>query len=135
MSLQLFTQTIMCRLLLWGVLSTIGGVILQFTRSPFWIGVGQQAIGWGIIDALIALFAGRPNSKPFSGKTLRLILLFNAALDVLYMLGGLTLARTKGATDEKMRGQGWGIALQGLFLFKFDLIHGLLVPHEMTSDE
>lgn len=135
MSLQLFTQTIMCRLLLWGVLSTSGGVILQFTRSPFWIGVGQQAIGWGIIDALIALFAGRPNSKPFSGKTLRLILLFNAALDVLYMLGGLTLARTKGATDEKMRGQGWGIALQGLFLFKFDLIHGLLVPHEMTSDE
>ena len=131
MSLQLFTQTIMRRLLLWGVLSTIGGVILQFTRSPFWIGVGQQAIGWGIIDALIALFAGRPNSEPFSGKTLRLILLFNAALDVLYMLGGLTLARTKGATDEKMRGQGWGIALQGLFLFKFDLIHGLLAPsHE-----
>ena len=108
MSLQLFTQTIMRRLLLWGVLSTIGGVILQFTRSPFWIGVGQQAIGWGIIDALIALFAGRPNSKPFSGKTLRLILLFNAALDVLYMLGGLILARTKGATDEKTARPGLG---------------------------
>jgi len=135
MSLQLFTQTIMRRLLLWGVLSTIGGVILQFTRSPFWIGVGQQAIGWGIIDALIALFAGRPNSKPFSGKTLRLILLFNAALDVLYMLGGFIFARTKGSTDEKLRGQGWGVVLQGLFLFKFDLIHALLAPPDTPNSE
>jgi hypothetical protein len=125
-----FTQTIMCRLLLWGALSTIGGVILQFTRNPFWIGVSQQAIGWGIIDALLALIAGRPTSKPFSSKTLRRILLFNAALDVLYMLGGFIFARAKGATDEKLRGQGWGIVLQGLFLFKFDLIHGLLAPND-----
>jgi len=134
MSVQTFTQLIMRRLFLWGALSATSGVILQFTRLPFWIGVGQQAIGWGVIDALIALFAGRASSKPFSGKTLRRILLFNAALDVLYMLGGLTLARTKGATDEKMRGQGWGIALQGLFLFKFDLIHAWLVPKDVTSD-
>jgi hypothetical protein len=130
-----FTHTIMRRLLLWGALSTLGGVLLQFSRKPFWIGVGQQAIGWGVIDALIALFAGRINAKPFSGKTLRRILLFNAALDVLYMLGGFSFARTKGATDEKLRGQGWGIVLQGLFLFKFDLIHGLLMPNELTSDE
>ena len=44
-----------------------------------------------------------------------------------------SLARTKGATDEKMRGQGWGIVLQGLFLFKFDLIHGLLTPNDETT--
>src|SRR5512137_1575096 len=92
-----YTQTIMRRLLLWGALSTIGGVLLQFSRKPFWIGVGQQAIGWGLIDALIALVAGRPNSKPLSSKTLRRILLFNAALDVLYMLGGFIFARTQGA--------------------------------------
>jgi hypothetical protein len=128
-----YTQTIMRRLLLWGALSTIGGVLLQFSRKPFWIGVGQQAIGWGVIDALIALFAGRATSRSFSGKTLRRVLLFNAALDVLYMLGGFIFARTKGATDDKLRGQGWGIVLQGLFLFKFDLIHGLFVPNE--SDE
>ena len=135
MSDQAFTRLVMRRLLLWGVISTIGGVSLQFTRVPFWIGVGQQAIGWGIIDALIALVAGRSTSKPFSGKTLRRILLFNAGLDILYILGGLSLARTKGATDEKMRGQGWGIVLQGLFLFKFDLIHALLAPNDTTSDK
>jgi hypothetical protein len=128
-----YTQTIMRRLLLWGALSTIGGVLLQFSRKPFWIGVGQQAIGWGVIDALIALFAGRATSRSFSGKTLRHVLLFNAALDVLYMLGGFIFARTKGATDDKLCGQGWGIVLQGLFLFKFDFIHGLFVPNE--SDE
>jgi hypothetical protein len=130
-----FTQLIMRRLLLWGVLSTIGGIIFQFSRRPFWIGVGQQAIGWGLIDALIALVAGRSSAKSFSGKTLRRVLLINAGLDVLYMLGGFIFARTKGAADEKMRGQGFGIVLQGLFLFKFDLIHGLLIPNELTSDE
>ena len=133
-----FTQTIMRRLLLWGALSTIGGVLLQFSRRPFWIGFGQQAIGWGLIDALIALAAGRSASRSFSGptlrrstlrrSTLRRILLINAGLDVLYMLGGFVFARTKGATDDKLRGQGWGIVLQGLFLFKFDLIHALLAP-------
>jgi hypothetical protein len=134
-SLTTFSQTIARRLLLWGALSTIGGVLLQFSRKPFWIGVGQQAIGWGLIDALIALFADRSTSRSFSGQTLRRILLINAALDVLYVLGGFIFARTKGATNEKLRGQGWGIVLQGLFLFKFDLIHGLFVPNEMTNDE
>ena len=125
-----FTQTIARRLLLWGAISTNGGVILQFSRRPFWIGFGQQAIGWGLIDALIALVAGRSASRSFSSSTLRRILLINAGLDVLYMLGGFIFARTKGATDEKLRGQGWGIVLQGLFLFKFDLIHALLTSNE-----
>ena len=135
MSTQSFTKTIAQRLLLWGAISTIGGVILQFSRHPFWIGVGQQAIGWGLIDALIALIAGRSTSRSFSHSTLRRVLLINAALDVLYMLGGFIFARTKGAADEKLRGQGWGIVLQGWFLLKFDLIHGLFVPNEMMSDE
>jgi hypothetical protein len=118
-----------------GVISTFGGVILGSRAGRSGSRGPARAIGWGIVDALIALFAGRPNSKSFSGKALHRILLFNAGLDVLYMLGGLSLARTKGAADEKMRGQGWGIVLQGLFLFKFDLIHGLLAPHEINSDE
>jgi hypothetical protein len=130
MSVQPFTQTIARRLLLWGIISTVGGAIAQFSRRPFWIGVGQQAIGWGIVDALIALLAGRFSTKPLSGKALRRILLINAGLDVLYMLGGFLFARTKGAADEKRRGQGWGIVLQGLFLLKFDLIHALLTSNE-----
>ena len=125
-----FTQTIARRLLLWGAISTIGGVLLHFTRQPFWTGVGQQAIGWGAIDALIALFAGRASATALGGKTLRRILLFNAGLDALYVLGGLFLAHTRGATDDKRRGQGWGIVVQGLFLFKFDLIHAFLTSNE-----
>jgi hypothetical protein len=129
-SASTFTLTIARRLFLWSTLSTIGGVILQFSRRPFWIGFGQQAIGWGLIDALIALVAGRSASRSFSTATLRRVLLINAALDVLYMLGGFIFARTKGATDEKLRGQGWGVVVQGLFLFKFDLIHALLTSYE-----
>jgi hypothetical protein len=129
-STSTFTLTLARRLFLWGALSTIGGVILQFSRRPFWIGFGQQAIGWGVIDALIALAAGRSTSRSFSAATLRRVLFINAALDVLYMLGGFLFARTRGAADEKLRGQGWGIVLQGLFLFKFDLIHAFLTSNE-----
>jgi hypothetical protein len=130
MSTQSFINTIAQRLLLWGAISTGGGVILQLSRRPFWIGFGQQAIGWGLIDALIALIAGRSAARSINGRTLRRILLINAGLDVLYMLGGFLFARTKGAADDKLRGQGWGIVLQGLFLFKFDLIHALLTRNE-----
>jgi hypothetical protein len=130
MSTQSFINTIAQRLLLWGAISTGGGVILQLSRRPFWIGFGQQAIGWGLIDALIALIAGRSAARSINGRTLRRILLINAGLDVLYMLGGFLFARTKGAADDKRRGQGWGIVLQGLFLFNFDLIHALLTSHE-----
>jgi len=76
-------------------------VLLQFSRRPFWIGFGQQSIGWGLIDALIALIAGRPNSKPFSEKILRRILLFNAALDMLYMLGASSLRARKARRMRK----------------------------------
>lgn len=134
-SASTFTLTLARRLFLWGALSTIGGGILQFSRRPFWIGFGQQAIFWGLIDALIALVAGRSATRSFSGttlrrNTLRRVLLINTGLDVLYVLGGVIFARTKGSTDEKLLGQGWGIVLQGCFLFWFDLIHALLANDE-----
>lgn len=53
------------------------------------------------------------------------ILLFNAGLDVAYMLGGLYLTeRSKNATKnpERLKGFGRSIMLQGAFLFTFDLI-------------
>ncbi len=134
-ALSTFTHTLAHRLICWGAFSTIGGVIMQFSRRPFWIGFGQQAIGWGLIDALIALVAGRSTSRSFSTTTLRRVLLINTGLDVLYMVGGFIFARTKGATDEKLRGQGWGIVLQGLFLLKFDLIHALLVPPDTPGSD
>ena len=44
------------------------------------------------------------------------------------MAGGVWLARSKGRDDANWRGQGWGIVVQGAFLFVFDLVHARRVP-------
>ena len=54
------------------------------------------------------------------------VLLFNAGLDVGYVLGGLYLnerARRPGADSSLLRGYGRSIMLQGAFLFVFDLVN------------
>lgn len=137
-----FQRSVSNRLLLWSILSVAGGALLQTTRSPFWRAFGQQAIGWGAIDAALAFFGRRglekkvqrgypPTEAAKDLHNLRRILWFNAGLDVLYMLGGLALFRRD---DETQRGHGAGILVQGLFLFKFDLIHALLAKQDESTE-
>ena len=59
---------------------------------------------------------------------LRRLLWINAGLDVLYVAGGLLLAFTLGRRSPFAAGSGWGIVLQGAFLFGFDLLHARGVP-------
>ena len=136
-------QTTMSRrLLLWAGLSVGLGVVLLLMGSLFWGGVGVQAVAWGAIDAAIAVF-GRlvsrrrratmpdpiaPERLVREERMLRRLLWINTGLDVLYMIGGLVLAYTIGAKDPMWRGHGWGIVIQGGFLFTFDLMHARSVP-------
>jgi hypothetical protein len=136
-----FQRTVSNRLLAWSILSMVGGALLQLARAPFWRAFGQQAIGWGAIDAALAIFGRRgleqkvqrgylPAEAANDLHNLRRLLWFNAGLDVLYMLGGLALLRRE---DETPRGHGAGILVQGIFLFKFDLIHALLAKPGKTT--
>lgn len=130
-----FGRTVSQRLLLWSALSMAGGALLWRRGGPFWRGFGIQAVGWGAIDALIAASGLRPGQQPSpepvrAARKLRRLLWFNAALDVGYMAGGAWLARSKGRTDAQWRGQGWGIVVQGAFLFVFDVVHALRVPRD-----
>lgn len=129
------------RLLAWSVVSVSAGVVLLFL-GPLWQGVGVEAIAWGAIDAGIALIGGwvtrrrramlpdpsAPDVLAREARTLRRIFWINAGLDVLYVTGGVALALTFGAHDPFLRGNGWGIVVQGGFLFLFDLLHALGVP-------
>ncbi|MBN1486484.1 MAG: hypothetical protein JW981_02505 [Anaerolineae bacterium] len=54
---------------------------------------------------------------------MRRILSVNTGLDVLYVGGGLLVAKSKGRDDDVWRGAGSGIVVQGAFLFFFDLFH------------
>lgn len=133
-------KVILYRLLNWSRFSIIAGLGLLRLDS-FWQGVGLQAVGWGVIDGLIAVIGRRslngrmarpeaaaPEALQRETRNLQRLLWFNTGLDVLYVLGGLWLVYRRGAANPKWRGHGWGIILQGGFLLLFDLYHALLIP-------
>ena len=149
-----FQRKVGNRLLLWSALNVIAGGLAQVRLNgrrlgAFWQAVGAQALGWGAIDAAIALVGRRGAAKnerevrdklPLEkqlhaaeqARKLRRLLWLNAALDVGYMLGGWwfahRFANARGERDRSTRGHGYGIILQGAFLFVFDVIHALRLP-------
>ena len=91
-----------------------------------------------MIDAAIAVFGRESARKRLAQpdavtrvarerRNLSLLLWINAGLDVLYMLGGWSLAK-RHQSSRMMRGTGQGILLQGGFLFLFDVYHAINVP-------
>lgn len=139
MNIWQFSAQVSARLLAWGTLSTLLGLLLLPVRG-FWRGFGGQAVGWGVIDAGIALagviFSRRrrarmadshaPEVLAAEARSLRRLLWINTGLDVFYMLGGAWWARRSRSAFG--RGSGWGVVVQGAFLFIFDLFHALRVP-------
>ncbi|MEO0626280.1 MAG: hypothetical protein AAFY91_04785, partial [Bacteroidota bacterium] len=64
------------------------------------------------------------------------ILLFNAGLDVGYIVGGFYLqerARRPDVNSDRLRGFGKAIVLQGSFLMAFDLIN-YFIANGRTGD-
>jgi hypothetical protein len=96
----------------------------------------QMNAGWNVINLAIAGFGyyGALKADPAAfdlyeslqeQHKLQKVLLFNAGLDIGYMMGGAYLIeRSKNTTDrpERLSGFGKAIVLQGAFLFTFDLI-------------
>jgi esterase/lipase len=130
------------RLLIWSAASVLLGLVLIAVQVPFWTGFAIQAIAWGGIDAAIAvggLWATRrrharlpdpiaPEPLAREEDKLRRLLWINTGLDVLYVAAGLVAVLTLGRTDTRWRGHGWGIVIQGAFLFVFDLLQAQRVP-------
>ncbi len=124
-------------LLFWSALSITGGALLLFA-TPFWRGVGLQALVWGTVDAAIALFGllslrrkqRRPDANELEtlgrkARNLRRLLLINAGLDVLYIVVGIAVLDS--FTTDFARGNGVGIIVQGGFLLLFDAFYAYQV--------
>lgn len=128
-------------LLGWAAGSIVAGG-LWWRSSQQWLrGLGSQFLGWGLIDGLIALFGlrsaienttkfgqGEISSTEMQTQTQRFerILWVNTSLDIGYLLfGGWFINRARG--NDQRRGIGWGIILQGGFLFIWDLLLLLLL--------
>jgi hypothetical protein len=136
-----FQQRAFPLLLGWSLGSILAGLIWRRPGQGFWRGIGDQFIGWGLVDGLIAWFGlggAQRNSQLLKNGQLSadehvhqrrnfiLIVALNVLLDVGYIIGGRYL--TKRAENEQRRGMGWGILVQGGFLFVWDLFLLILVP-------
>ncbi len=134
-----FQKLIVRRLVLWAGLSILVGLGLIILGGSFWQAFGIQAFAWGSADALIGWFGKRRvNQKTGDGTSyqgevaeavkIRKLLWINTALDVLYVAGGAAIVYFYGEGSQFWRGTGWGIVVQGGFLYTFDLWHALRVP-------
>jgi hypothetical protein len=142
-----FQEKLTTGLLSWAMASIATGIAMSRGEDEFRKGVGEQFTGWGIVNAAIAVFGQRssnkrrqqpgtntPESLAQEKKKLSRLLWINTGLDVFYMLGGWLAVRTRGQSDDRWRGRGWGIIIQGGFLFIFDLVNALLI-HRVVDPE
>ncbi len=97
--------------------------------NAIWNVVNLGIAGFGYYTALrepatLGAFAALEKEQTFQK-----VLLFNAGLDVGYVLGGLYLlerGRRPEVDADQLRGYGKAVLLQGGFLFVFDLVNYLV---------
>ena len=107
--------------------STEGSTRHFHEMNALWNTVNLAIAGFGYYSAITADPSGWGLATSLSEhQNFQKILLFNAGLDVGYVLGGLYLterAKRPDAEEDRLRGFGRSIMLQGGFLFAFDLIN------------
>lgn len=118
----------------WGVGNVVVGAAAAICPEPVVRHIGLQSIGWGAIDAALAIAgqrsAGAKARQLAQGELaashvdeevrhLHRLVLVNAGLDAGYVVGGLWLFITAGQRRHR-QGMGLGIMAQGLFLLLYD---------------
>ncbi len=128
-------QTAMTVLGGWAIGNLASGALLTGQKIGKAKYFHQMNLGWGAINLGIAGFAyynavkTDPSSFDLLGsfkeqEKITRILLFNAGLDIGYIMGGAYLrerAKTTTNNPERLAGFGESIMLQGAFLLVFDL--------------
>ena len=122
----------------WGAANVVvGGTGALLSDDTQWRQFHLMNAGWGLVNAALGGFGLRSAHRDArAGLSLddayadlqrtERILLFNAGLDVAYMVGGAYLIqradRPSGEQPERDRGWGRAVVLQGAGLFLFDLL-------------
>lgn len=121
----------------WAVANIATGVALQgsaegstkhFHRmNALWNGVNLAIAGFGYYSAMKSDPAAWDLATSLGKhQGFQKILLFNAGLDVGYIMGGLYLterAKRPDVNSDQLKGFGQSIMLQGAFLMAFDLVN------------
>jgi hypothetical protein len=106
-------------LIIWSIASIVVGAILLLLAIPVLQGIGLQALLWGIIDVVIAVFGVFRSKEQTAVKAAR-FLRINVYLDILYQVVGVLLIVFLWQ-DAFLLGNGIGVIIQGAFLFMLDL--------------
>lgn len=121
----------------WAVANIAAGAALQgsakgsskhfYRMNAMWNGINLAIAGFGYYTAVRSDPAAWDLATSLSKHNgFQKILLFNAGLDVGYIMGGLYLterAKRPGVNADQLRGFGRGVMLQGAFLMAFDLVN------------
>ena len=130
-------RTAMTILGTWAIGNMATGALLQGRSEGESKYFHQMNIGWNAVNLAIAGvgYLGLRKLDPYgmglyeslnSHYGFQKVLLFNSGLDIGYMLGGAYLierskSRPTGTKQDRLKGFGQSIVLQGAFLFLFDL--------------
>lgn len=104
----------------------------------------QMNVYWNVVNlgiagvGLLGLRKQHPETETLAQavkqhESMKRTLLFNAGLDVAYVMGGLYLlerGRSRPDQRDKLRGYGKAVMAQGGFLFAFDLINYLIFKNQ-----
>jgi hypothetical protein len=130
-------------LLTWSISSVAVGASIawaghRMNRDQL-VGFGRQTVAWGAIDAVIAGVGALSRHRrgeltevevEKKVRSLRKVLLVNAAADVAYVVGGIALVSRSRKQKSDMNpkttlrmgaGDGLAIVIQGAFLFVLDV--------------
>ena len=137
--LEGYEREITTLLTAWAVGSIVKGTAIALlgkrTGRKQWVRFGRQSAMWGAVDALIAGAGALSRSRrgeltqeqvDFEATKLRVMLLLNAAADVVYIACSAHIAvRAKPGPPERTsfrmgRGDGLAILIQGAFLLALD---------------
>ena len=142
--LEGYEQEITTLLAVWAAGSVIKGTAIALLGKRMgrkqWVRFGRQTAMWGAVDALIAGAGALSRSRrgeltqdqvEFEATKLRVMLVLNAAADIVYIAGGAHIAfhakpaRVDPPTPERTslrmgRGDGIAIVIQGAFLLALD---------------
>jgi hypothetical protein len=121
-------------LLAWGVGNVVAGSALAVTSSGIPRAIGLQAMLWGSVETTVALYseywarkhavearAGMLGAQAIQDEAERFeyFLALNTAADIVYVLGGVTVAIK--SERARWRGAAIGVAIQGGALLVYDL--------------
>lgn len=116
MEAQLVHQLI-AGLMLWAIVGLGSSCVgLYASRGDYWRGFWFMTGMWALVDGGLAWSA--LVGTPGKAADLSPILLFNAGLDVIYLIAAIVLMTRK---TPRLRGFGLAVLFQGLFLLGFDL--------------